>query len=154
MPGVVEAIHIKTQQGEPLTAVESVEAETGHGLKGDRYHALSTADPGKIKKRRNVSLIEAEALEGVARDYDIHIAAIDSRRNILTRGVALNHLVGVEFTVGDVTLRGVELCEPCAYLERKVGARNLRKSLVHRGGLRAEVVAGGTIRIGDTIATP
>ena len=151
MSGVIEAIHITAAKGGPMSVVESVEAETGHGLKGDRYHALASADPENFERRRCVTLIEAEALEAVARDYDIDIAALDTRRNLLTRGVALNHLVGVEFTVGDVHLRGAELCEPCTYLERKTAAPGLRQALIHRGGLRAEIVAGGTIRVGDAV---
>ncbi len=151
MRGMIEAIHITSTKGEPMTAVESIEAEMGHGLVGDRYHAKSIADPEHAERRRNVTLIEAEVLEAVARDYDINLAAIDSRRNLLTRGAALNHLVGIEFTIGAVTLRGAELCEPCAYIERKNSAPGLRNALIHRGGLRAEIIAGGTIRVGDPL---
>jgi MOSC domain-containing protein YiiM len=95
-------------------------------------------------------LIESEALEALKRDYDIEVEAVQARRNIVTRGVALNHLVGREFTIGEARLRGMRLCDPCAYLE-SLSARGVLRGLIHRGGLRADVVLGGTIRIGDAI---
>jgi MOSC domain-containing protein YiiM len=95
-------------------------------------------------------LIEIEAIEALRRDYDIDIAPGLSRRNIVTRGVALNHLVEREFTVGEVILRGTRLCEPCSHLER-LTRRGVLRGLIHRGGLRAEIVSGGMIQIGDGI---
>ena len=137
--------------GEPLHAMDEVKAIAGVGIEGDRY----AADAGTWSKRfpgvhRHVTLIEAEALEALRRDHEIELSAAESRRNILTSGVALNHLVGREFTVGAARLRGIELCEPCRYLE-KVTGRPVRAPLVHRGGLNAEVVEGGVIRVGDTV---
>lgn len=140
--------------GERLRAVDEVKAVTGVGLEGDRY----SVGGGTWSKRfpgphRHVTLIEAEALEALRRDHGIELSAAESRRNILTSGVGLNHLVGREFTVGDAGLRGVELCEPCRYLE-KVTGRPVRAPLVHRGGLNAEIVEGGVIRVGDAVVTP
>jgi MOSC domain-containing protein YiiM len=97
-----------------------------------------------------VTLIEIEAIEALGRDYDTDLAPGLSRRNIVTRGVALNHLVEREFKVGPVTLRGTRLCEPCSHLE-KLTRQGVMRGLVHRGGLRAEIVIGGMIRIGDGI---
>ena len=147
----VEAIHLCAEAGEPLHAVDEVKAVAGVGLYGDRY----AVGGGTWSKRfpgvhRHVTLIESEALEALRRDHDIELSAAESRRNILTSGVALNHLVGREFRVGDVVLRGIELCEPCRYLE-KVTGRPVRAPLVHRGGLNAEVVEGGVIRVGDAV---
>ena len=99
---------------------------------------------------REVTLIESEAIEALKRDYGVEIAAALARRNLVTRGVALNHLIERQFTVGAVTLRGTRLCDPCAHLE-KLSRKGALRGLIHRGGLRAEIITGGVIRIGDTI---
>jgi MOSC domain-containing protein YiiM len=99
-----------------------------------------------------VTLIESEALDAVRREYGVEISAAESRRNILTEGVALNHLVGREFRIGEVRLRGVRLCEPCNHLEG-LTRPGVREALVHRGGLRADVLTDGVIRPGDRVAT-
>jgi MOSC domain-containing protein YiiM len=91
-----------------------------------------------------------EAVEGLRRDYQIELDPAQSRRNIVTRGIALNHLVEQEFRVGDVVLRGTRLCEPCVHME-KLTVKGALRGLIHRGGLRAEIVKGGTIRVGDRI---
>jgi MOSC domain-containing protein YiiM len=117
----------------------------GRGLQGDRYFDDARDEPG-----RQLTLIEAEALDALARDYGCALEPGASRRNIVTRGVALNHLVGREFRVGAATLRGVKLCEPCGHLA-KLTVPAVKTGLVHRGGLRAEIVAGGTIRLGDAV---
>ena len=85
-------------------------------------------------------------------DYGVELAAGDARRNIVTRGVALNHLVGKEFTVGNVRIRGIRLCEPCDHLERLTG-KPVLKGLLHRGGLRAQILTEGTIHAGDEVVT-
>jgi MOSC domain-containing protein YiiM len=151
MSGRVEAIHLAEKTGGPVTAVDSVTAVTGRGLDGDRI--MNEAGDDDIEPRRQVTLIEAEALEALERDYGIALSAGASRRNICTRGVALNHLVGASFRVGAVTLRGIDLCEPCGILEKLNDRKGIVKGLVHRGGLRAEVVDGGTIRTGDAVET-
>ena len=97
-----------------------------------------------------MTLIESEAIEALKRDYGVEIAAALARRNLVTRGVALNHLIERQFTVGAVTLRGTRLCDPCAHLE-KLSRKGALRGLIHRGGLRAEIITGGVIRIGDTI---
>jgi MOSC domain-containing protein YiiM len=95
-------------------------------------------------------LIEIEAIEGLKRDYEIQLDPGQARRNIVTRNVALNHLVEQEFRIGDVVLRGTRLCEPCAHME-KLTRKGAMRGLIHRGGLRAEVVKGGAIRVGDVV---
>jgi MOSC domain-containing protein YiiM len=96
-------------------------------------------------------LIESEALEALKRDYGVELEPAQARRNLVTRAVALNHLVGREFTVGEARLRGTRLCDPCAHLE-SLTTRAVLRGLIHRGGLRADVVSGGMIRVGDSIA--
>jgi MOSC domain-containing protein YiiM len=99
-----------------------------------------------------VTLIEVEALEALQRDYGVELQPSESRRNIVTRGVALNHLIGREFSVGDVRLRGLELCEPCGHLEG-LTRPGVKQGLIHRGGLRAQILSEGVINVGDRIET-
>ena len=97
-----------------------------------------------------LTLIEAEAVEALARDYGLQLEPGNARRNLVTRGVALNHLVGREFKIGDVLIRGIRLCEPCEQLQRVTG-KQLIKGLRHRGGLRAQILTEGTIHMGDLV---
>lgn len=139
--GELLAIAVASTAGAPMLSLESVAVISPLGLAGDRY----AAEP-----RRAVTLIEAETLDAVVRDYGVDVVHLETRRNLLTRGVPLNHLVGRLFRVGAVTLRGTELCEPCGYLERMSG-KSMKQILAHRGGLRAEVITGGEIRRGDPV---
>jgi MOSC domain-containing protein YiiM len=148
--GAVISIHIASTGAAPMRSVEEVQVVQGKGLEGDRYaNKLGTYsnDPGS---GRDVTLIESEAVEALKRDYRVEIDAGQSRRNIVTRGVALNHLVGREFQIGEATLRGTRLCEPCSHME-KLTVKGALRGLIHRGGLRAEVVKSGTMRVGDPI---
>lgn len=150
--GELLAIYITDTPGAPMKSVAEVVAEPGAGLRGDRNSAgLRAPRQGKVKPDQEVTLIESEAIEGAARDYELPIQPELTRRNLLTRGVPLNHLVGREFQVGELVLRGIELCEPCGHLE-KLTFPGIKKALLHRGGLRAQIVRGGTIRPGDQIA--
>jgi MOSC domain-containing protein YiiM len=148
--GTVVSLHIAPTGAAAIRSVSQVRAVAGRGLEGDRYfNELGTYSnhPGT---GRHVTLIEIEAIEALKRDYDIDMAPGLSRRNIVTRGVALNHLVEQEFSVGQTVLRGARLCEPCSHLE-KLTQRGVMRGLIHRGGLRAEIITGGIIRIGDAI---
>jgi len=145
-------IHISPKAEQPMVAVHEVRAEPGRGLEGDRYaeHAGTYSDtPGS---GRQVTLVGSEALEQAEREQGVRLAPGESRRNITTRGVDLNALVEREFRVGDVVLRGTRLCEPCEYLQGLTGQDGLLKALVHRGGLRCDIVRGGTIHVGDEIS--
>ncbi|HEV2281539.1 MAG TPA: MOSC domain-containing protein [bacterium] len=132
-------------------------ADRRRGRSGERHGRLSVHLParGRVDDVRargpgRVTLIEEGAFDALRPDYEIEFGAGDSRRNIVTRGVALNHLVGREFRVGDVALRGIRLCEPCRHLEQVTG-RRVRAGLVHRGGLRAQILTAGSISTGDPI---
>ena len=129
--------------GEPINSVSEVRAVAGKGLEGDRYF-------GQDRPDREVTLIEAEAIEAMEREYQVELDYGDARRNIVTRNVALNHLVGREFRVGEVALRGIRLCEPCSHLAQLTQQKVL-PGLVHRGGLRAQILNDGTIRVGDRV---
>jgi MOSC domain-containing protein YiiM len=139
MPGSVQAIHISGAESELPHPVDSVEV-TADGVVGDRYG-----------EARDLTLIEAEALEGLREDTGIELSAAESRRQVLTRGIRLNDLVGERFTVGGVECVGQELCEPCNHLQGLTREGVLR-GLVHRGGLRADIVSGGRIAVGDEVA--
>lgn len=152
MPGSIVAIHVGERRAAPPVAIESVRAVAGRGLEGDRYFKREGTFSKKGAPGQEITLIEAEALEALDRECGIALAPGATRRNLTTRGVALNHLVGREFQVGEVTLRGVLLCEPCGHMERLTAA-GAKAGLVHRGGLRAEVVHGGTIQVGDSVVT-
>lgn len=148
--GSVEAIHIVREAARPLEAVPEVRAVPGRGLEGDRYFHRAGTYSNHPGSGREVTLIEAEAIEAVARESGIALARGASRRNITTRGVPLNHLVGRRFRVGDVLLEGTRLCEPCTHLEG-LTQNGILAALVHRGGLRTQILTGGTIRVGDPI---
>lgn len=147
--GVVAAIFIGPEARQPMISVSEVRGVAGHGLEGDRYYREAGTFSEKSPTNQ-VTLIESEALDAAARDYGLEIGAGDSRRNVLTRNVALNHLVGREFRIGEVRLRGLKLCEPCGHLEKLTG-KQMIKALRHRGGLRAEILCDGPIKVGDVI---
>jgi MOSC domain-containing protein YiiM len=147
--GILEAIYIARAAQAPMHAIDLVRAIPGAGLEGDRYF-LKQGTFFKPEPDFELTLIEAEALEALQREYGIELRASESRRNLVTRGVPLNHLVGVEFSIGGVKLRGIRLCEPCSHLERLTGLV-LIKGLRHRGGLRAQILSAGLIRSGDSV---
>lgn len=148
--GTVVSIHIAATGAAPMSSVANAQVIAGRGLEGDRYYSKLGTYSNQPGSGRDVTLLEIEAVEGLKRDYQIQLDPGQSRRNIVTRGIALNHLVEQEFRIGDVALRGTRLCEPCAHME-KLTIKGTLRGLIHRGGLRAEIVRGGTIRIGDVI---
>lgn len=150
MEGRVLSIYIASAAGAPMREVAAVRAFPGRGLEGDRYWSDTGTYSRKPGPDREVTLIEIEALEALGRDYGVGLAPGESRRNIVTQGIALNHLVDREFTVGEVRLRGHRLCEPCRHLESLSRPGALR-GLVHRGGLRAQVLSAGVMRAGDLV---
>ncbi len=150
MSGTVERIHIAPAEGAPMQSLETVEAVAGVGLTGDRYAKQAGFWPDGGEESRNVTLIEAEEIEGLATGSGIHLAPGESRRNLTTRGIRLNDLVGKEFWIGNVRARGAELCEPCTHLAGITG-KALIKPLTHRAGLRADLLTSGRISVGDRI---
>ena len=147
--GTVVSINIAADRGQPMRPVPQVRAVAGRGLEGDRFFRTDASE-AEPRPDREVTLIEVEAIEALAREHGVHLEPKDARRNIVTRGVALNDLVGREFTVGEVRLRGLRLCEPCTHLAQLTDERVL-PGLVHRGGLRAQVLNDGLIRVGDPV---
>jgi MOSC domain-containing protein YiiM len=148
--GTVDSVHIASAAKAPMQAVNQVAAIPGAGLQGDRYF-LQQGTFYKPEPDFELTLIEVEAIEAIKREYNLDLGAGEARRNVVTRGVPLNHLVGREFTVGGVKVRGIRLCEPCSHLEALTGLPVI-KGLRHRGGLRAQILTQGVIRVGDSIS--
>ena len=153
--GVVLKIFTTPEPGGEMNSVGSVIAVENKGLIGDRYYSLTgTYSKPSINPDQEVSLIESEAFEELFEKHGIELQHSQSRRNILTRYVDLNSLVGKTFQVGEVTLTGMRLCEPCVYLSGLTGHPRLVKQWMHRAGLRAHIAKGGTINVGDQVLTP
>jgi MOSC domain-containing protein YiiM len=148
--GELIGIYVATRKRDDLIALTEVEAVAGRGLVGDRYALKEGSFSAKEGADREVTLIEIEALEALGRECEIQLQPGQARRNLVTRGVPLNHLVGRDFTVGEAVLRGLRLCEPCTHLEA-LTQKGLVKGLCHRGGLRAQILRGGVVRVGDGI---
>jgi len=135
-----------------MERVECIEAVAGEGLRGDRYGAgIGAAQfKGRRKPENEVTLIASEAIEAASDEFNLAIEHLDTRRNLLTVGVPLNELIGKAFRVGAVTLKGLEKCEPCGYLQKRTFPQ-IKPALKGRGGLRCCVLQGGTISVGDEI---
>jgi MOSC domain-containing protein YiiM len=151
--GRLVAIFVAPAGGAPMEARDRVAAIAGVGLRGDRYATATGTYSSAGRDARDVTLIEREAVDAVRTEGDgIDVHEGETRRNLVTEGVALNHLVGHEFRIGAVRMRGLRLAEPCAYLEQLTGHDGVRAAFVHRGGLRAEILDDGELRVGDGIA--
>ena len=149
--GRVEAIHIAPAAGAAMVAVDRARALAGVGLEGDRYATGAGTWSPDPRVDRHITLIEAEVVEDLAATDGIHLAPGETRRNVTTRGIRLNDLVGRRFRVGDALCEGTRLCEPCQTLTDSIGKPILRP-LVHRAGLRALIIEGGEIEVGAEIA--
>ena len=148
--GRLEGIAIRTKKSGAIQIVENAIAEAERGLLGD-YVQAQLAPSARTEPDKQITLIEAEALEAVQSEKGYSISHQESRRNLLTRGVPLNHLVGRQFRVGSLLLEGMELCEPCKHLEKLTG-KLLVSHFLHRCGLRARIIEGGSLQVGDSIA--
>ncbi len=148
----IERIFISPTHGAPQVECERVTAQAGMGILGDRNYGKSV-HPGQ-----NLTLVEAEELEEFFRQHARPLDLSLTRRNLVTRGVRLNELVDVEFTVGAVRMRGIELCEPCSFIGSSLSGESLAPAAVikhwlHRGGLRVDILNSGEIVLGAPIET-
>jgi MOSC domain-containing protein YiiM len=144
MSGRVEGIYISADHGELPEPVESARALAGRGLEGNRYF-FDDAPAGTA-----LTLIAAEAVEAMEQEHGISLEPRETRRNVVTRGIDVNELVGKRFRIGDVECQGVELCEPCASLQAMTKP-GVIKGLAHRGGLNADILSDGAINVGDEV---
>src|SRR5438270_11406298 len=147
--GTVISINIAPEAEALMQSVSEVRAVPGQGLEGDRYYDHKGTF-SKPQPDRELTLIEAEAVEAMKRELNVDYGLSDSRRNVVTRGVPLNHLVGKEFWIGEVKARGLRLCEPCSHLQT-LSHEKVLPGLVHRGGLRAQILTEGMIRVGEIV---
>jgi len=152
MTGSVLAIYISQTAEAVMEPVTVAELEQGRGILGDRYSAqLGTYSvENEIRSDQEVTLIESEEIDNFNLSSGLTLDYGAPRRNIVTKGVRLNELVGHRFRVGTVLLEGVRLCEPCAHLASLVSHRVL-PGLVHRGGLRAKILSAGKIALADVV---
>ena len=147
--GVIELIALAAEAEGPMKEVSAAEAIEGRGLLGDRYERQAGTFSNPQGGGDDLTLVEAEALEELSAK-GVELSSIEARRNIVVRGIALDDLIGRRFRVGEVECYGQRRCEPCSHLERLTRPRVLR-GLVHRGGLRADILSGGRIRTGDSV---
>jgi hypothetical protein len=147
--GALLDIHTTPKARAPMVAQQTAELVAGLGITGDRY-ALRTGTYSQIPDVREVTLIETETLEALLRDHQIDLPPDQTRRNLRTEGVPLNHLVGKRFRVGAVLLEGGRLNFPCKYLDLVTGL-SVCDLLTHRSGLNCRIIESGEIRAGDPI---
>lgn len=143
--GTVEGIWIAAAAGNPVQGPTAVHALAGRGLAGDRHVTGAGTFPSGLPGSA-LTLIEAEVCES----FEPPLRPDEHRRNLVTRGIELNRLVRRDFMIGDVRCRGMRLCEPCKVADG-YATRPILRALVHRGGLRADILEDGQIRIGDPI---
>jgi len=148
--GVVEGLFRAGTSTAPMEALPRAALIAGSGVEGDRYAAGRGRFSASGRSGQELTLIEAEAVEAMHRELGVELAPGDARRNIVTRGIDLNALVGRHFRVGHVQCYGQRLAEPCSWLQQLTPPGTLR-GLVHRGGLRADIVAGGIVTLGDPV---
>jgi MOSC domain-containing protein YiiM len=154
LAGRVEALALAEAATSPMRLVETALAVAGRGLAGDRYAAKAGTftpahGPGV---GYDLTLVQAEVLDGLLLDRDLRLGYAEARRNVVTRGIDLNALVGRRFRIGDAECLGQRLCEPCSHLER-LTTKGVLRGLIHRGGLRADVLTGGSISVGASIVS-
>ena len=143
--GKVVEIGITSKKGEQILNVDGIEAIKGKGLLNDRKFKE------KNQKGCQITLIEIENINYFNNISKIYIPPINFRRNIITKNIRLNELIGKEFLVGNVKLQAHDLCEPCKYLQDKLKQNNFIKEFLHKGGLRCEILTNGKINVGDII---
>jgi MOSC domain-containing protein YiiM len=133
----------------PMLALEVARVAAGRGIEGDRYY-LGTGFYSDGSDGRQITLIEAEALEALPGTVGVELTQLECRRNLVTRGIRLNELVGQRFQEGDIALEGIRLCPPCNHLEELTRPGMLR-GLAYSGGLRAHILTDGEISLGDSV---
>jgi len=157
MIGKIAAIYLTSRASELMQSVAEAQLESGKGIVGDRYHSRAGTFSDLHAKRGlddcQMTLIETEEIDKFAKSFGLELGYGDLRRNIVTREVRLNALVGRQFRIGAVVLEGVRLCEPCAHLAALVSAHVL-PDMLGRAGLRACIINGGSISAGDRVEVP
>jgi MOSC domain-containing protein YiiM len=149
--GTIEHLFITDAMSQPMTAQSALTAIAGKGVEGDRYTLETGTYSKKPEPGRQITLVEGEVLDWLEREHGLTVRPEDSRRNVVTRGIDLNPLVGRELMVGPVRVRVHRLCQPCRYIEKLLNQPDLYERWWDKGGLRCEIIESGTIRIGDAV---
>ena len=149
--GAVEWIHIASAAGAAMVAIDEAIAIPGRGLAGDRYEA-GAGTFSNWPKDHELTLIEAEAIDAMNAEHGLRLGPGDTRRNVTTRGIALNDLVGREFLIGSVRCLGTRLCPPCDHLRKLIGIAEIVQIMNGRGGLRARILSAGSFQTGAIVA--
>ncbi|MEQ3635589.1 MOSC domain-containing protein [Alcanivorax sp.] len=146
------ALYTASQSRGPVENQPAVQLRAGCGIVGDRHYRRNA------KPEEQITLIEAEAIDSFNREYQQQVVPSTLRRNVLTKGVDLNALEGREFQLGNIRLRGIELCEPCSVVGHLLAGdltpKQVINALLGRGGLRCEILSSGVVRVGDNIEIP
>jgi len=148
--GIVEAIYRFAESGAPGEALQMAHLMAGVGIEGDRYALGKGHFSEEGRWGQALTLIEAESIEMLASEHGIEMPTVDARRNIVTRNIDLNALLGKRFRIGGLLCQGSRLAEPCAWLQKTTPPGTLR-GLVHRGGLRADILEDGSVKRGDPV---
>ena len=146
MPKIIEiGITKKNNQKLKIEKVNNVEVVAGKGIKGDRnYHDYNEA-------RKQITLIESESIDYYNQKFNTNFSYLDFRRNLITKNIQLNELVGKKLSIGQIDIQVHDLCRPCNYLQEILGKDNIIKEFLRRGGLRCEILISGNIKVGDEI---
>ena len=153
MSGKIAKLLISKDTQSDMLNVNQIVLEVGKGIFGDRYYNQegTFSNKGEIEPDRDVTLIEIEKIDALNKEYDLNITAEDFRRNIVVSNCDLNSLVGKEFQIGAVVLKGLRLCEPCKYLSNKLDNEKVLSQMVHKAGLRAQIIKGGSIDLNSQV---
>jgi hypothetical protein len=150
--GLISHLHITSAAGQPMQAMPAIELVAGRGIAGDRY--MLGIETGfysrKPEEGRQITLFEEEALECIRRDHGVTMLPGEHRRNVTTRGVPLNHLVGRRFWLGECLLEATRLSTPCLHIEEILG-KPVFKPMLHRSGLNCRILLGGAAKLGDPV---
>lgn len=148
--GQIEGLHVTPRSFLPMRNMKTLDLIVGLGIEGDRHSINEAFHSDRPEEGRQITFFEAETLEALERDHDIILRPEQHRRNVTTRGVPLNHLVGRRFKVGSCVVEATRLTTPCRHIEQITGLE-IYDVLLHRAGLNAKILKGGQIHLGDII---
>ena len=153
MSGKIVKLLISKDPKSTMLNLNQIVLEAGKGIFGDRYYNQegTFSNKGEIEPDRDVTLIEIEKIDALNKEYNLDITAEDLRRNIVVSNCDLNSLVDKEFQIGEVVLKGLRLCEPCKYLSDKLNEKKVLTEMVHKAGLRAQIIKSGSIDLNSQV---
>ena len=153
MSGKIAKLLISKDTQSDMLNVNQIVLEVGKGIFGDRYYNQegTFSNKGEIEPDRDVTLIEIEKIDALNKEHNLDITAEDLRRNIVVSNCDLNSLVDKEFQIGEVVLKGLRLCEPCKYLSDKLNNEEVLSQMIHKAGLRAQIIKSGSIDLNSQV---